>query len=353
MRISTNFGGTHTKDVQESVSYAIEAEKLGVDLIWCAEAWGMDCVSPLAYLAAKTSRVQIGTGILQISSRRPSMIAMTALTMAALSNNRFVLGLGASGPQVVEGLHGVPFDKPVTRLRETIEICKIAFRGETIRYNGEMFQLPLATEEAKALRLNQEPNENIPIYLASLSPKSLRLTGELADGWLGTSFVPSGAAHMLQHIRDGAESAGRTLSDIDIQVGGSVQFGDDLERMLPPRKQRLAFSMGAMGSPKHNFYNAGYRRVGYQDVAREVQALWLAGKHAEAAARVPDEMVLQTSFVGTPEMVKAQFRAYRDAGVTTLRIFPEGGSFAERLETMGQAIALIRDVAAEPAAAAR
>jgi F420-dependent oxidoreductase-like protein len=349
VRISTNFGGTHTKDVHESVSFAIEAEKLGVDHIWCAESWGMDAVSPLAYLAAKTSKALLGTGILQISARRPSMIAMTALTMAALSDNRFVLGLGVSGPQVVEGLHGLPFDKPVTRLRETIEIVQMAFRGETIRYQGEMFQLPLPNTEGKALRLNQPPNENIPIYIASVGARSLRMTGELGDGWVGTSFVPSGAPTIFNEIEAGAASVGRSLSDIDIHAGGSVEFGDDFDELVKPRKQRLAFTMGAMGSPTRNFYNQGYQRVGYQEVAKEVQRLWLAGAHAEAASQVPDEMVLETSFVGTPQMVKERFRAYRDAGVTTIRVFPEGDSLQGRLDTLGQAIDLIRSLDSENA----
>jgi F420-dependent oxidoreductase-like protein len=348
MRTSTNFGGTHTSDVSESIAFAVEAEKLGVDTIWCAESWGMDAVSPLAFLAARTTRVQLGTGIMQISARRPTTIAMTALTLAALSGHRFVLGLGVSGPQVVEGLHGVPFDKPLTRLRETLEILQMAFRGEAIRYRGQVYELPLPTAEAKALRLNLQPDGDIPIYLGTLSPRSLRLTGELAAGWLGTSFVPSGAPRVLADIEAGAKSVGRRLADIDIHVGGPVQFGSDVDELIEPRKRRLAFSMGAMGSAQHNFYNQAYQRAGYEDVAKEVQQLWLKGAHADATALVPDELVLQTSFLGTPQMVQGQFRAYRDAGVTSLRLYPEGRSLQERLDTLGQAIDLVRSIDHEP-----
>ena len=344
MRTSTNFGGTHTSDIQESVAFAIEAEKLGVDTIWCAESWGMDAVSPLGFLAARTERVLLGTGIMQVSARRPATVAMTALTLAALSGHRFVLGLGVSGPQVVEGLHGVPFDKPLTRLRETIEIVQMAFRGETIRYRGQVHELPLPTPEAKALRLNLEPDASIPIYLGTLSPRSLRLTGELAAGWLGTSFVPAGAPAVLTEIAAGAQAVGRSLADIDIHVGGPVEFGDDVPALLAPRKRRLAFSMGAMGSAQHNFYNQAYQRAGYEDIAKEVQRLWLKGAHAEAAAAVPDELVLATSFLGTPQMVREQFRAYRDAGVTSLRLFPEGIALADRLRVLGQALDLVRDL---------
>jgi F420-dependent oxidoreductase-like protein len=351
MRTSTNIGGTHTKDLRESILLATEAEKLGVDTIWCAESWGMDAVSPLAYLAARTSTVRLGTGIMQVSARRPATIAMTALTLASLSDNRFVLGLGVSGPQVVEGLHGVPFDKPLTRLRETIEIVQMAFRGETIRYRGEVHELPLDTPEAKALRLNLEPNAEIPIYLGTLAPRSLRLTGQLADGWLGTSFVPSGAPKVLADIAAGARSAGRSPDEIDIHVGGAVQFSADPGELLGPRKRRLAFSMGAMGSATSNFYNRAYQRAGYEQVAKEVQRLWLKGAHAEAAAIVPDELVLESSFLGTPQMVKERFRAYRDAGVTSLRLFPGGRNLQERLDTLGQALDLVRSLEHEPPAA--
>jgi F420-dependent oxidoreductase-like protein len=332
------------RDWQNSVDFVVEAEKLGVSYTWSAEAWGQDAVVPLAYLAAKTTTMKLATGIMQISARTPSMTAMTALTLAAISDDRFVLGLGASGPQVVEGLQGVPFARPLTRLRETIEIIRLAFQGEKLVYEGKHFTLPLPGGEGKALRLSQPGNDKIPIYLATLSPKSLELTGELADGWVGTSFTPESADAVTRHISKGAESAGRSLADIDLQVGGSVAFSDDVDALIRPRKAGIAFTLGAMGSAQHNFYNDAFKRQGYEDAGIEVQRLWLAGKREAAAEKVPDEMVIRTSLLGTPDMIKERMRAYRNAGINTLRLAPEGGSLAERLTTLGQAMDLLNSV---------
>lgn len=354
MRVSIGIGGPASgrqRDWEEQVSFVIEAERLGVDAVWTAEAWGQDAVTPLGYLAARTSRIKLGTGIMQISARVPAMTAMTALTLAAMSNDRFLLGLGASGPQVVEGLHGVRFDHPATRLREHVEIVRMAFRGERIAYEGKHYVLPLPGGEGKALRLAQPANPNIPIYLATLSPVSLRLTGELADGWLGTSFTPEGAEVFWEHLRAGAAKAGRSLSDLDLQAGGAVEFGDDLERLIAARKPGLAFTLGAMGSREHNFYNDAYKRAGYDEEARYVQRLWLEGRREEAAAAVPDEMVIRSNLIGTEAMVKDRIRAYRDAGVTTLRVQPEGATMRDRLETLGRVMQLVREVEQEAAAA--
>ena len=259
-------------------AFAVEAEKLGVDSAWSAEAWGYDAVSILAYLAAKTERLVLGSGILQISARAPAMTAMTAMALAALSGNRFILGLGASGPQVVEGLHGVPFAKPLARMRETIEIVRLAFRGEPLRYAGEHHVLPLPGGEGKALRLAQPANPNIPIYLATLSPKALELTGELADGWLGTSFTPEAAEAHLAHLRRGAERAGRTLADLTLCVGCTFAVTDDPEPLLAAQKPRMAFTLGAMGSAKTNFYNDAYRRGGFEDAASRSAAAVARGQ---------------------------------------------------------------------------
>ncbi|MEN8184174.1 MAG: LLM class flavin-dependent oxidoreductase, partial [Myxococcota bacterium] len=204
------------------VEFALEAEKLGVGVAWSAEAWGQDAVAPLAYLAGRTSRMKLGTGIMQISARVPSMTAMTALTLSSISGGRFLLGLGASGPQVVEGLHGRPFAKPLGRMRETIEIVRLALRGEKLAYSGRQHQLPLPGGQGKALRLAVPPDPELPIYLATLSPKGLELTGELADGWLGTSFTPEHAEAHLEHLARGAARGGRSLADLYIGVGGSV-----------------------------------------------------------------------------------------------------------------------------------
>jgi F420-dependent oxidoreductase-like protein len=345
MKIAIGVGGPASgarKDFERVIAFACEAERLGVDSAWSAEAWGMDAVGPLAFLAARTERLRLGTGIMQISARTPSMTAMTALTMAAISGGRFMLGLGASGPQVVEGLQGQPFAKPLRRMRETIEIVRLAFRGEKLIYDGQTHRLPLPGGEGKPLRLSQPANPDIPIYLATLSPRALELTGELADGWLGTSFTPEHAEAHLVHLRRGAERAGRTLEDLELAVGGAVGFGDDVEPMLDSLRPRMAFTLGAMGSAKTNFYNDAYKRGGYEDAAREVQQLWVSGKREEAAARVPDEMILQSTLLGTEAMVRERIRQYHAVGISTLRVDPLGASASDRLDTLGRVVELIQ-----------
>ena len=343
MKVSIGIGGAASnaqRDFQEHVAFVTEAEKLGVDAAWSAEAWGQDAVTPLAYLAARTERIRLGTGIMQISARTPSMTAMTALSLAAISGDRFLLGLGVSGPQVVEGLQGRPFRAPLTRLRETVDIVRLAFAGERIRYDGKHHRLPLPGGEGKALRLAQGANPNIPIYLATLGPKALVYTGEAADGWLGTSFVPNAADAHLAHIRQGAQGAGRSMRDIDIQVGGTVGFGD-AEELAAPLKMGLAFTLGAMGSASTNFYNDAYKRSGWESVAREAQALWVAGRRDAAVQAIPTDMVLAGNLLGSEADVRERLAAYRDAGVTTIRLSPVGRDLTERLDTLGRAMALL------------
>ena len=342
MKVSIAIGGaaSTTDNFQQQVAFVLEAEKLGVDTVWSAEAWGQDAVTPLAYLAARTERIRLGTGIMQISARVPSMTAMTALSLAALSNDRFLLGLGVSGPQVVEGLQGQPFRAPLTRMRETVDIVRQAFAGERIRYEGKHHRLPLPGGEGKALRLSQGANPNIPIYLATLGPRALVYTGEAADGWLGTSFVPNAADAHLAHIRQGAEAAGRNMRDIDIQVGGAVGFGD-AEELAEPMKASLAFTLGAMGSATTNFYNDAYKRSGWESVAREAQALWVAGRREEAVQAIPTELVLEGNLLGSESEVRERLNAYRSAGVTTIRLSPIGRGQTERLDTLGRAMALL------------
>ena len=210
------------EDWASAITYAVEAERLGVNSTWTAETWGYDGATPLAYLAAKTSRLRLGTGILQVGARTPALTAMTAMSLASLSGDRFLLGLGVSGPQVIEGWHGVRFTRPLQRLRETIEIVRKITRGERLVYQGEVFQVPLPDSEGKALTSSVPPRANLPVYLATLGPKSLELTGELADGWLGTSFIPEHASMFLDPIAAGAKRAGRTLDNLDLQVAGGV-----------------------------------------------------------------------------------------------------------------------------------
>jgi F420-dependent oxidoreductase-like protein len=267
---------------------------------------------------------------------------MTAMSLSSMTGGRFALGLGASGPQVVEGWHGVSFKRIIRRLRETVEIVRLISSGERVRYEGAYFELPLPGGEGKALRTSAQPME-IPIYLATLGPKRLEMTGELADGWLGTSFMPDHSDIFFEHIARGAERAGRSLSEIDLQVNaGVVAFADDVEALIPPRKPGLAFTLGAMGSREHNFYNDAYRRAGYVDAATEVQRLWLDGRREEAAARVPDELVLHTNLLGTEAMVRARLQAYRRAGITTLRVEPGGEGLEARLATLGRLLDLVR-----------
>ncbi len=329
-------------DWQAASDYVVEAERLGVDCLWSAEAWGHDAATPLAFMAARTSRIRLGTGIMQAGTRTPALIAMTAMSLAAMSGGRFMLGLGVSGPQVIEGWHGIRFERPVQRLRETVEIVRSATRGERLTYKGKIYELPLPGGEGKALRSAAKPQPEIPIYLATLSPRSLELTGEIADGWLGTSFMPEHARVFFDHLEAGAVRAGRSLAQLDLQAGGVVAFSDDVERLIPPRKPGLAFTLGAMGSRQHNFYSDAFKRAGYQDVAVEVQRLWLDGHREEAASRVPDELVLKTNLLGTEAMVRKRLETYREAGITTLRVEPAGDTFDARLATLGRLLELVR-----------
>ena len=327
----------------DAATYAVEAEKLGVDHIWSAEAWGHDAVTPLAFVAARTSRVRLGTAIMQVGTRTPALVAMTAMSLDAMSHGRFILGFGVSGPQVIEGWHGIPFARPLVRMRETIEIVRRAIRGERVTYKGSVYELPLPGGEGKALRSAAKPRPDIPIYLATLSPRSLELTGEIADGWLGTSFMPDHARVFLDPLETGAKRAGRSLADIDLQVAaGVVAFSDDVERLIPPRKPGLAFTLGAMGSRRHNFYNDAYRRAGYDDAAAEVQRLWLDNRRDEAAARVPDELVLKTNLLGTDAMILDRLRRHRDAGIDVLRVEPAGETLDARLASLGRLRDLVR-----------
>jgi F420-dependent oxidoreductase-like protein len=352
MRVSISVGANREgTNWDEAATFAAEAERLGVWCAWSAESWGYDAVTPLAFLAGKTSTLRLGSGIIQAGTRTPALVAMTAMTLASISHDRFILGLGTSGPQVIEGWHGLAFKKPLQRMREIIDIVRIVTAGERLSYKGEVYQLPRPGGEGKALRSGAAVPAPIPIYLATLSPKSLEMTGELADGWLGASFMPEHADVFFDHISRGAQKAGRRYEDIDLQAGGVVAFSDDVESLIARRRPGIAFTLGAMGSREHNFYNAAFRRAGYEDVAARSQALWLDGKRDEAAALVPDEMVIKTNLLGTESMVRERIRAYRNAGVTTLRVEPEGRTLGERIETLGRAVDLVKAVGVEKAGA--
>ena len=342
MQIAIGIGSAYYngEDWAEVVDYTVNADKIGIDFVWSAEAWGMDAVVPLAFLAAKTKNIRLGTGIIQISSRVPAMIAMTAQSLSRVSSGRFSLGLGVSGPQVVEGLHGAEFSRPVARLKECAEIIKKALSGQKVEYRGKHYRLPRLGGEGKAIKLSQTIRQ-VPIYLATLGPKALELTGKIANGWLGTAFVPEHANIFLDHLKKGAQKSGRTIADIDIQVGGSFELGEDVERMVEERKPAMAFTLGAMGSAKTNFYNDAFRRAGYVDEAIEVQKLWVDGKRDAAAKRVPDEMILKTNFLGTEEMIHERLSAFRKGGVTTLRIATKGENWKEKTDSLEEAMDLV------------
>ena len=340
MKISISIGSAYYngEDWDDLVDYTQEADKLGVDQAWSAEAWGMDAIVPLAYLAAKTEKIKLGTGILQISSRVPSMMAMTAQSLDTVSKGRFILGLGVSGPQVVEGLHGASFAKPLSRLRECVEILRIALAGEKIAFEGEHYLLPRPGGEGKAIRLSQPPRPELPIYLATLGPKSLQMTGELANGWLGTCFLPEHASVFLDDLSTGTKKAGRSLNDIDIQAGGYFEISDDVDGLINKLRPGMAFTLGAMGSAKTNFYNDAYCRAGYEDVAKEVQGLWVAGNRDEANRQVPDELITMSNIIRTQSMVDERLEAFKAAGVNTLRISTGGSTWKERTAALEEAM---------------
>lgn len=327
----------------EIIEFVCEAEKLGLDICWVAEAWGSDAPSPLGYLAARTDRMLLGSAVIQIGTRSPVMVAQTAMTLAQLSGGRFLLGLGASGPQVIEGLHGVPFAHPLARMRETVQIVRQVFTGEKVSFQGSQYTIPLPGGEGRPMRVSLPP-ASVPIYLATLSPKMLELTGEIADGWLGTSFVPEGADAYFTHLDAGLARSGRTRADLDICQGAEVNIvaESELSGILGSRKKELAFSLGGMGSASTNFYNDAYSRQGWADVAAQVRERWQAGDRDGAAALVTDEMVLATTLIGTEDMVRARLKVWQDVGVDTVRLYPAGDTLAARLDNLGRALDLVR-----------
>ena len=330
---------------RETVEFVQEAEKLGLDVCWVAEAWGAEAPSALGYLAARTERMLLGSGIIQLGTRTPMAIARAAITLSNISGGRFLLGLGASGPQVIEGLHGVPFGRPLTRMRETVEIVHLAASGNPVSFAGREFTIPLPGGEARPMRLSMRAEHSIPVYLATLSPAMLRLTGEIADGWLGTSFVPEAARAYFEYLDAGLAAAGRSRADLDICQGAEVAFAEDdrsLRATVASRKKGLAFSLGGMGSASTNFYNEAYSRQGWAEVAAAVRERWQAGDRDGAAGLVTDEMVLATTLIGTEDMVRERLRVWRDAGVDTVRIYPAGDTLTARLDTLGRALDLVR-----------
>ena len=342
MEYAISIGGPRRGGISEDVELVQLAERIGIDYAFAAEAWGRDAVTPLAYLAACTERIKLGTGIMQVTARVPSMMAMTALNLASLSNNRFVLGLGVSGPQVVEGMHGVKFQPALTRLKETVQILRKAFAGEKLEHDGKVFQLPRKGGEGKALRIDQPANPDIPIYLATLGPKALEYTGAEADGWLGTSFTPDFPEAHFQYLRAGAESSGRNFNTLARQVQGNIVIGDDVEALIDLVRPGIAFTLGAMGSANTNFYTEAFRRAGFDDDARDVQALWVAGKRDAAVARVPADMVLKFGLIGNAKMVRERLKVYEDAGVTCINLRTPATDTRGRMAALEEALDVLK-----------
>jgi F420-dependent oxidoreductase-like protein len=331
---------------QQDADFVADAERLGATSAWVAETWGQDALTQLAYLAARTDRIGLGSAIAQLGARTPAMLAMSAMSLQLLSGGRFRLGVGTSGPQVMEGWHGVRFDAPLAMTRETIEIVRAVTAGDRLRHDGRVYQLPLPNGPGRALR-SALPPARVPIYVAAIGPRNLELTGEVADGWIGSVFIPEHAGVFLDRLRAGAAAGGRSLADLDLVVPVAVEFTEEVDAAVARHARGYAFTIGAMGSPRQNFYNAALARQGYAEDVQAVQQLWLAGRRAEAADRVPAELGAKTNLVGTPAMVADRLRLYRDAGVSTLEARLSGDRTA-RLDTLAQLIELVAAVSQEP-----
>jgi F420-dependent oxidoreductase-like protein len=309
-----------------AAEFAVAAERIGVTSLWVPEVWGYDALTGLAYLAAKTSSVQLGTFVVQLGSRSPALLATSALSLQELSAGRFILGIGTSGPRVMEGWHGVRFRKPVQTTRETIEIIRTVSRGERLEHAGEIYPLPLPDSRGSALKPLVRP-DHVPVYVASMGPRNLELTGETADGWLGNAFIPEAAEVFLGPLRDGAQRARRSLDQLDLVAPVAVEFHDDQassDAAARRHAEGYAFTIGAMGSGGQNFYNQAFTRLGYGTEVATVAEMWQAGKHDEARSNVPLDLGRLTNLLGTENIIAQRIDRYRAAGITTLLAKLEG-----------------------------
>jgi F420-dependent oxidoreductase-like protein len=326
MRIGV--GISYSGGFQEAVDRVVELEKVGIDVAVVPEAYAFDAVSQLGYLAAKTSTVELASGILPIYTRTPSLLAMTAAGLDFLSDGRFRLGIGTSGPQVIEGFHGVAFDAPLDRTREVVEICRQVWRRERLNYTGKHYQLPLpparGTGLGKALRIINHPvREQIPISIAALGPKNVELTAEIADGWQPVFFYPEKAQSVWGHaLRAGHAKRDPALGALDVMVGASLAIGDDVEDRLARVKPQLALYIGGMGAKTRNFYHRLATRYGFGEVANRIQELYLDGRKNEAIGAVPDELVRRVSLIGPRGFIAERLAAFAESGVTTLVVNP-------------------------------
>jgi F420-dependent oxidoreductase-like protein len=321
----------YTGDPKEAAKRAADLESAGIDMLWVAELYSFDAVSILGFLAAHTERVELASGILPIYSRTPTLTAMTAAGLDAVSGGRFVLGLGASGPQVIEGWHGVPYDKPLTRTREIIDICRLVWRRERVVYEGEAYTLPLPPDQGtglgKPLKLINHPvRDSIPVYIASLGPKNVQMTAELADGWLPVFFHPDKADIWRKDLDIGLAARAPELGPLEVVAGGTVAICDDdrARKIRDAARPMTALYVGGMGAKGRNFYNNVFKRYGYEAEAEKIQDLYLSGQKAEAEALVPDDYLAATAMVGDAGWVRERIEAYKAAGVTRLSVNPVG-----------------------------
>jgi F420-dependent oxidoreductase-like protein len=319
----------------DAAALAIEAERLGYDSVWTAEAYGSDAATILAWLAGQTSKIKLGSAVFQIPGRSAAMTAMTAATIDQLSGGRMVLGLGTSGPQVSEGWHGQRFGKQLLRTREYFDVVRMALRRERVVYEGETLQLPLPDGPGKPLKLTIAPvQEQIPIYLAAIGPRNTTLAGEIADGWLPTFFSPEHVGELRALLQQGADRAGRSLDGFQIVPSVGLAVSEDHAAARDLMRPMLALYVGGMGSRAQNFYNQLVREYGFEEAAAEIQDLYLDGKREEAMAAVPDALIDLVSLVGPREMVAERLAAYREAGVGTLLVSPHGYTREQQFEQL-------------------
>ncbi|GAJ84642.1 putative oxidoreductase [Nocardia brasiliensis NBRC 14402] len=336
--LSINYSG----GFKEAAAEVVDLERAGLDIVFVPEAYSYDAVSALGYLAAKTSRLELASGILQIYTRTPSLTAMTAAGLDFVSDGRYILGLGASGPQVIEGFHGVPYDAPIGRTRELVEICRKVWRRERLEYHGKYYQIPLpegqGTGLGKALKLINHPvRERIPVLLASLGPKNVELTAEIAEGWQPVFFLPEKAKDVWgDALAAGLAKRDPQLGDLQVYAGPALAIGDNVEPLLAFVKPYLALYIGGMGAKGKNFYHTLATKYGYGAEADRIQELYLAGKKEEAAKAVPDALARDVSLVGPAGYVKERIAAFAEAGATVLNVVPMAATPAERVKLIEQ-----------------
>ena len=345
MRLGLNIGFVYGGDDHlDHLRLVKEAEALGFAVTWAAEAYGSDAATLLSWIAAQTTTIDVGAAVFQIPARTPAMTAMTAATLDRLSNGRFRLGLGVSGPQVSEGWHGVRFSQPLLRTREYVDIVNAALRRETVAYEGKHFTLPLPDGPGKALKLTVRPiRDHVPVYLAAVGPKNLELAGEIADGWLGILNDPAYLGEQLTHIKTGRAVRQKDLDGFDVVVTTPLMTGDDLQVAADPVRGYAALYIGGMGSREKNFYNALAVRMGYAEEAKQIQDLYLDKKHREAMAAVPFGFLDSISLLGSKERMAEKLTAYAEAGATTVALTPFASTVEQRiadLHTAAEALEL-------------